>query len=173
VAYREGVDVFTAGTVGLAAGSALLSAIGALAAWRSTSAMREELRHTVAAKRHELLRTFEQEYAAQYDAIWRDLGPWPDPVGIDPQLRRTVQNLLAATASVYIARQSDLVDAVNGDALLAVHFDWLCTDEAYHVWKNAFRNQADTWPAGFVDFVDAGVEERRRHHEPTFRRGPA
>jgi hypothetical protein len=167
------VDVLTVVTVGLAAASSLLSAIGALAAWRSTRALGDELRHTIAAKRHELLRAFEQDYAIQYDEIWRDLGPWPDPDPVDPQLRRTVQNLLQAAASVYIARQSDLVDSDHADALLAVHFDWLGTDKAYHVWRTAFRNQADTWPLGFTEFVDVGLEERRRHHQTLFKYGSA
>jgi hypothetical protein len=166
------VNVLTAITVGLAAASSLLSAISALAAWRSASAVRDELKHTVTAKRHELLRTFEQDYAAQYDAIWQDLGPWPDPDAIDPQLRRTVQNLLQATASVFIARQSDLVDSANANALLAVHFDWLGTDKAYQVWKTAFRNQSDTWPSGFVNFVDGGLEERRKHRQTLLQHRP-
>ncbi|WP_229074494.1 hypothetical protein [Actinoplanes sp. DH11] len=72
------------------------------------------------------------------------------------------------TASVYVARQSDLVDAEDADALLAVHFDWLCTAKASHVWRVAFRNQSDTWPAGFVDFVDERLTERERTHHQIF-----
>jgi hypothetical protein len=155
------MDVLTALTVALAAGSALLSAVSTIAAWRATKAVQNDLAHTIAAKRHELVRAFEQDYAAQYKQIWDDLGPWPDATPVDPQLRRTVHGLLQTLVSVYLARQSDLIDAGQAEGLYTVMFDWLSTDKAFEVWAAAFQNQAGTWPSGFVNFVDSRLMSRR------------
>lgn len=155
------MDILTTFTIALAAGSALLSAVSTVAAWRATRAVQRDLAHTMAAKRHEIVRAFEQDYAAQYKQIWDDLGPWPDAAPVDPQLRLTVHGLLQTLASVYLAAQSDLIDTSQAEGLYAVMFDWLSTDKAFEVWIAAFQNQAGSWPSGFVNFVDSRLMSRR------------
>ena len=161
-AYRLSyMNPLTTLTIALAAASALLSAVSTVAAWRATRAVQRELVHTIAAKKHELVRAFEQDYAAQYKQIWADLGPWPDAAPVDPQLRHTVHDLLQTLSSVFLALQSDLIEVGQAEGLYTIMFDWLSTDKAFEVWKSAFRTQADTWPAGFVSFADSRLANRR------------
>jgi hypothetical protein len=152
-------------TTSLAAASALLSAISTVAAWRAANAVRRDLAHTVAAKKHELVRAFEQDYAAQYEKIWASLGPWPDAAPVDPHLRHTVHGLLQTLLSIFVAEQSNLIEEDQAEALYTVMFDWLSTDKAYAVWKAAFRTQVSTWPSGFVSFVDSRLYSRQESQD--------
>ncbi|WP_229074493.1 hypothetical protein [Actinoplanes sp. DH11] len=71
------MNAITAMTVGLAAASSLLSAISALAAWRSMSAFRDELKHTITASCYALSSRITPSSTTRSGGTWAR-GPTPN-----------------------------------------------------------------------------------------------
>ena len=132
----------------------------------STQAVEDEVRLSRATKRYELARSFEHEYTSQYAAVWDVLGPWTDPEHVDAPLRRVVHDLLQALASVYVARELELIERDQARYLFNLFLGWIEANKAQAVWKGIFRIQEDTWPPGFVQFVDAELlaKENKESH---------
>ena len=96
------MDAQTAST-GLAAAASLLAAVSAWASWRATRAVEADVRLAQESTQYQLFRSFEEDYARQYQQLGEHLGPWEDPVKVDPELRRVVHDLLQALASIHVA----------------------------------------------------------------------
>lgn len=156
------MDYFVVISTALAAAAALLSAFSAFASWRATRAVEEDVRLAKATTRYELFRSFESDYSSQYDAIWRTLGPWDDPVKVDPNARRVVHDVLQSMSSIYTARQLGLIDPPQAACLTKLFADWLGVPQARSIWKAVFMHQDDTWPKGFVDYVENSLTTATR-----------
>lgn len=143
------MDVISAVAAGFAAISAGASAYTGIK-------MRQDVKLSEASARYALVRSFEGDYAQQYDAIWGAFGPWRDPIEVDPAKRRAVHDVLVTLSSIYNARQEGLIDDVQSRYLGTLFADWLHgSPEAHSIWRQVFNTpeQADTWPAGFSRFV--------------------
>lgn len=97
-------------------------------------------------------------YSKLYPDLWERLGSgMKDPVEVDPALRRSVHDLLQTLSSVYNAWRLDLIEPQQIAYLAELFFDWLRVAKARTVWEQVFKVQEDTWPEGFVKWVDAGL----------------
>lgn len=152
------MDAITVVSTALAAVAALLSAVSALASWRSTRAVEEDVALSRATTRYELFRSFEAQYTQLYPSLWERLGPWKDPKPVDPGLRRTVHDLLQTLASIYNAGELGLIAGAQRTYLVDLFVDWLRLENAQVVWNDIFRHQEDTWPQGFVGWIDERLE---------------
>lgn len=148
------MDPLTVISTGLAAFAAAFAAISAVASMRSTRAVETQVELSRDVAMHQLLRTFESDYARQYRHLVSVLGPWEDPLQVDPDLRRVVHDACQSLASVYVARTLGLVGVEQGEYVEQLFIDWLRIPAAAAVWRGVFRVQRDTWPDGFVEFVD-------------------
>lgn len=144
----------------LAAVAALLSALSALASWRSTRALEADFAHTKATTDYEVFRSFEDTYRALYPSLWQTLGPWPDPVEVDPDLRRSVHDAAQALSSVYNAERLGVILGGQAAYLGELFLDWLRLPKAREVWDQVFSLQEDTWPEGFVSWINTGLDRR-------------
>jgi hypothetical protein len=151
------MDALTVVSTALAAVAALLSAISALASWRSTRAVEADVALARAATRYELFRSFEDAYSKLYPDLWKCLGPWQDPVEVEPELRRCVHDVLQTLSSVYNAGELTLIEETQVSYLAELFLDWLRVPEARSVWDDVFSLQVGTWPMGFVTWVEAGL----------------
>jgi hypothetical protein len=149
------VDTVAAVSTALAAVAALLAAVSAVASWRSTRAVEADVELARLATRYDLFRAFESAYSEQYTALWDELGPWEDPPEVDPKLRRVVHDLLQTLSSIHNAHRFSLIDDEQSRYLSALFLDWLRLPAASAVWVDIFRVQAETWPPGFVAWLDA------------------
>lgn len=149
------MDAVVVVSTGLAAVASALSAVSAFASWRSTRLLEGELEHVTATTRYELFRSFEDAYSSQYSNLWDHLGPWEDPLPVDPAVRRTVHDCLQSLASIRNATELSLIHPEQSQYLAELFLDWLRLPQARMVWDRVFRLQADTWPIGFVEWVDA------------------
>lgn len=144
------MDVASAIAAGFAAISAGASAYTGIK-------MRQDVKLSEASARYTLVRSFEGDYAEQYDGIWGAFGPWNDPVDVDPAKRRAVHDLLVTLSSIYNARQEGLIDDAQARYLGVLFADWLAASpQAHAIWQRVFNTpeQADTWPDGFAEFVE-------------------
>lgn len=154
------MDVLQVVSTALAAVAAFLAFRSTKEASHATSAIERELELTRDAGRYQLFRDLEREYRDQYGAIWKELGPWDDPKPVDPAQRRVVHDLLQALASVHMAHTLELVEDKQADYLGELFLDWLRKEKAQTIWDDIFKVQDDTWPPGFVEFVDERIKDR-------------
>jgi len=154
---RGVVDSIAAISTSLAAVAAALAAISALASWRSTKAVEEGVRLQRGLAGHQLVRSFELDYSKQYGQLVEALGPWEDEKRVDPQLRRAVHDACQTLASIYVAEGLGLLQREQAEYVFEIFGSWLRLPEAAAVWRDVFRPQTDSWPPGFVSYLDENL----------------
>jgi hypothetical protein len=153
-------QITTVVTVIIAAISALFSLVSARAARASVEAFRSDVELSRDSTRVQLARTFEDDYARQYDQISKAFGPWKDPVAVDSQERRVVHDMLASLASIYMANQVKLIDDTHAKYVYVLFADWLRLPRPHRIWTNVFAVQPESWPPGFVDCINGLIVTR-------------
>ena len=157
------------------ASAALFAAVSAGASAYTGWKMRQDVRLSEASSRYELVRSFETVYDNQYEAIFRELGGWPDPVEVDPKLRRVVHDIVVTLSSIYNARSLGLLSETEADYLGVLFSDWLrAKPEAYRVWREVFDtdDQRESLPRGFSDYVEKLVGDEATPASPTLEGHP-
>lgn len=104
--------------------------------------------------RFDLFRQLEQSYQALYPRIWNELGPWPDKAAVRPSRRHCVHDICSNLSSVCNAQSLGIIEPTLADYVAELYIDWLRTEKAREIWSSIFATQSDTWPAGFVEWVE-------------------
>jgi hypothetical protein len=165
-------DWFQLTSTALAAAAAVVSAVSAWLSSRSTRAAEEEARVNKSLAAYELVRNFERDYAQQYETVMEALGPWPDQVDVDPLQRKVVNELLQNLSSAYLAAEMGLLTEQMRDYIVSLFIDWLQVDEGRRIWVEVFRVQPDTYPPGFIEFLDARLATMPTFERPNRTRHP-
>jgi hypothetical protein len=91
--------------------------------------------------------------------------PRPLDDGLSPDLRppdderQVVHELLQTLSSVYLAGRLELLHDEQRRHAERSLFDWLSTPKARQIWELVFRQYVDTWPEGFPEWIDSGLNK--------------